>query len=173
MNKRNVLWALCFLTVFLVVSFVLIPISPTSECQALYAEDTSQPTEEVIIGTLINNLRRENGAENLCYIEDSVLSQIADVRAKDMIDRHYFSHYTPEKTTVFNLMNSWRVTNKIRGENLARGHPPEILTPEAAVNAWMQSESHRNNLLRKAYSNIGIGIEVREEEKIIVLVFTN
>jgi len=171
MGKRKILWFLCFLAVFLVASFVLIPLSPVGKYQTLYAEDISQPTEEIIIATLINNVRNTNGVENLCYNE--TLAQIADIRARDMIERHYFGHYTPEKTTVFKLMNSWGIKAKYRGENLARGHPPEYATPENVVNAWMQSESHKYNLLRIKYRKIGVGIEVREEEKIIVLVFTN
>jgi len=174
MKKRNVFWALCFLAVFLVVSFVLIPISPASEYQTLYAEDTSQPTEEVILATMVNNVRNANSVENLCYIEDSILSQIAKLRAQDMINRCYFSHYTPEGTTFLTLMKSFGINKKYRGENLARIRPASYGTLEEIINAWMASETHRNNLLKKAYSQIGVGIEFRgEEEKIIVLLFTN
>jgi uncharacterized protein YkwD len=167
MKKRNLLWVLCSLIIFLVTVFALIPISPR-----LYAEDFSQPTEEIIIATMVNNVRNANKVENLCWNE--TLAQIADVRAQDMINRCYFSHYTPEGTTVFALMKSFGIYKKYRGENLARGRPASCATPEGIINAWMQSESHRNNILRKAYSKIGVGIEVRDkEEKIIVLVFTN
>jgi len=171
MGKRKILWFLCFLAVFLVASFVLIPISPVGRYQALYAEDNSQPIEEIQIATLINNVRNTNGVENLCYNE--TLAQIADIRAKDMIERNYFGHYTLEKTTVFNLMNSWGIKAKYRGENLARGYPPDYVTPEIVVNAFMQSGVHKFNLLRRVYSKIGVGIEVMGEEKIVVLVFTN
>ena len=171
MGKRKILLFLCFLAVFLVASFVVVPISPVGRYQALYAEDISQPTEEIIIATLINNVRNANGVENLCYNE--TLAQIADIRAKDMIERNYFGHYTPEKTTVFNLMNDWGIKAKYRGENLAISNPPDYVTPEKVVNAWMESGNHKLNLLRKVYRNIGVGIEVRGEEKIVVLLFTN
>lgn len=168
MGKRKIFWVLCFLTIFF-ASFVLIP----SIYAGSYAGHTDGrlSDEQIEIVVLINNQRAENGAKNLWYSE--ALGEIAAIRARDMLNRNYFSHYTPEGTTVFNLMNSWGIITKYRGENLARGKPASYATPEAIINAWMNSPTHRDNILRKAYSNIGIGIEVREGEKIIVLVFTN
>ena len=164
MGKRKIIW---FLAIFLMAIFVLL-ISPTGKYQVLCAEDISQPTEEIIIATMVNNIRNDNGIENLCW--DETLAQIAKIRAKDMIESHYFGHWNPEGKTVF---DQWKIRSKYRGENLARGHPPEYVTPERVVSAFLQSESHKKNLLRKVYRKIGVGIEITEEEKIVVLVFTN
>jgi uncharacterized protein YkwD len=171
MNKRKKIWDLCFLVVILVICFVLIPISPAGRYQTLYAEDISQPTEETIIFDSVNNIRDAYGIKNLCSNE--VLFQIADIRAKDMIDRHYFSHYTPEGTTVVNIIKNWGIEAKYRGENLAEICPPEFATLENVINAWMGSEGHRNNILRNAYRQIGVSICNDGNRKIIVLVFTS
>jgi len=171
MGKRKFLWVLVFLIVFLTVSFGFIPISPAGKYQAVYAKDDCQPTEEIQIATLVNNVRNANGVENLCYSE--TLAQVAVFRAKDMSERNYFSHYTPEGTTVLNLMRSWQIKFTCGGENLARGNPSDYVIPKNVVNAWMQSQGHKLNLLRTAYRKIGVGIEVKEEEKIVVLVFTD
>jgi uncharacterized protein YkwD len=39
-------------------------------------------------------------------------------------------------------------------ENIANGHD---LTPEGAVELWMNSPPHKKNLLNKEYAEIGIG----------------
>lgn len=41
----------------------------------------------------------------------------------------------------------------MNGENVAMGYP----TPERATDGWMQSEGHRNNILRTSYTHVGTG----------------
>jgi len=177
MSKRKILWFLCFLIVFLVVSFVLIPVSPVGRYQTIYAgsyagyADNRLSDEQIGIIVLINNQRAENNAKNLWYSE--ALGEIATIRAYDMLNRNYFSHYTPEGTTVFDLLRANNIKYRSAGENLARGYPSEYVTPENVINAILNSPSHRNNLLEKRYSKIGVGIEVQGKEKVVVLVFTD
>jgi uncharacterized protein YkwD len=40
------------------------------------------------------------------------------------------------------------------GENIAKGQT----TPEQVMNAWMNSQGHRENILNKNYTQIGVGI---------------
>lgn len=40
------------------------------------------------------------------------------------------------------------------GENIAAGYP----TPEAVVAGWMNSQGHRENILSRGYSEIGLGL---------------
>ena len=168
MGKRKFLWVLLFLIIFSTISLVLF--SPIYAGSYAGHSDGRLSDEQIEIIVLINNQRSENGAKNLWYSE--TLGEIANVRVNDMLERNYFSHYTPEGTNVFNLMDSWEIRASYRGENLARGEP-SVVTPENVIEAWMKSKSHRDNLLRKAYRNIGVGIGTNGTEKIIVVLFTN
>lgn len=165
MGKSKFLWIL----VFLIFIFGLVLALPTDKHQALYAEETYPLDERLQIVTLINQVRKDNGVQNLTFSE--TLSQVAAFRACDMFNRNYFSHYTPEGTNVFNLMRNWKIKFKYGGENLAKGKPADYVTPEKVVNTWITSHLHKCNLLKKSYNRIGVGIEVRGKEKIVVVIF--
>ena len=70
-----------------------------------------------------------------------------------MYDRGYFAHESPTYGTPFEMMKSFGITYRAAGENIARGYR----TPEAVVEAWMNSEGHRANILSAKYTKIGIG----------------
>lgn len=165
MRRSKFLWILVFL-IFL-FSLVL----PTNKHQVLYAEESYSLDERLQIVTLINQVRMGNEAQSLTFSE--TLSQVARFRACDMFNRNYFSHYTPEGTNVFNLMRNWKIKFKYGGENLAKGKPASYTTAERIVNAWMASDLHKVNLVRKVYRKVGVGIEVQGGEKIVVLIFTD
>jgi len=90
-----------------------------------------------------------------------------------MMDRGYFSHYSPEGTTVFNLMRANGIISKIRGENLGQAMPAGIGSPEAFLNAWKNSASHNANMLRAGYNFIGVGMVDNGDRIVVTTVFTN
>ena len=51
------------------------------------------------------------------------------------------------------MIKSFGITYRSAGENIARGQK----TPEAVVNAWMNSSGHRANILNASYTEIGVG----------------
>ena len=53
----------------------------------------------------------------------------------------------------FDMMKSFGITYNTAGENIAMGYS----TPEAVVDAWMNSEGHRANILNSSYKEIGVG----------------
>ena len=167
MRRSKFLWVLVFL--IFIFGLVLVLVLPTDKYQALYAEESYPLDERLQIVTLINQVRKDNGVQSLTFSE--TLSQVATFRACDMFNRNYFSHYTPEGTNVFNLMRNWKIRFKYGGENLAKGKPANYVTPEKVVNAWKRSHLHKCNLLKKGYNRIGVGIEVRGGEKIVVVIF--
>jgi len=169
MEKSKFLWIL----VFLIFIFGLVLVLPTDKHQVLYAEETYLLDDERLqIVTLINQVRMDNGAQNLTFSE--TLSQVATLRACDMFNRNYFSHYTPDGKIIFiNFLKANGIGYRDSGENLAKGKPASRITPEKVVNAWLASDGHKYNLIRKVYRKIGVGIEVRGEEKIVVLIFTD
>jgi len=100
---------------------------------------------------LINAYRRANGLSPL--IINTNLSLKARVKSQDMKTNRYFSHNSPTYGTPFQMMKQFGITFQSAGENIAMGYR----TAQAAVHAWMASESHRANILSTRYTTMGIG----------------
>lgn len=100
---------------------------------------------------LVNQIRKENGLKALT--QDWQLSRVARYKSKDMRDLGYFSHTSPTYGSPFDMMKSFGISYKSAGENIAKGYS----TPEAVVNAWMNSPGHRANILNSTYTHIGVG----------------
>ena len=90
-----------------------------------------------------------------------------------MVSRGYFSHYTPEGTTFFNIMRNAGIGWANAGENLGNATPASYGSPSAFINAWMNSASHRDNMLRGHYRLIGVGIVDGGGRRVITTIFLN
>lgn len=112
--------------------------------------DSTNPAD--IILNLINKARKENGLAELKI--DSMLDATATNKAIDMVKNNYFSHTSPTYGSPFEMMKNAGISYKTAGENIA-GNP----SLEDAVSSWLNSESHRKNILSNAYNYIGIGVE--------------
>jgi len=86
--------------------------------------------------------------------ENSVLNQAAYLKVKDMIEKDYFSHFSPEGITPWYWLKISGYDYKLAGENLAIG----FLESEQVHLAWMNSSSHRQNILNPNYQEIGIAV---------------
>src|SRR3954447_13442142 len=91
---------------------------------------------------------------------DGRLAKAARRHASDMVDRHYFSHYSPggadvadraRRTGYAKRACSWRL-----GEVLAWGVGGRS-TADGTVRAWMDSPGHRRILISSRYSDLGVG----------------
>ena len=123
------------------------------------------------VAALINNVRVENGLAPVAA--DGGLTDVAIARSQDMINRNYFSHYTPEGTNVFNFLRGAGIGYRYAGENLAQCMPASIGSPEAFLNAWLNSPSHRANILRAQYGKIGVSMVETDGRRVVTTVFTN
>jgi uncharacterized protein YkwD len=137
---------------------------------------TSKPQAELndyenAVACLINDYRVSSGLNAIAY--EPTLTYIAQFRSQDLMDRNYWSHYTPEGTTVFNLFKANGVKYKIGGENLGQATPAGIGSPEAFMNAWKNSSSHNANMLRVGYNYIGVGMVENGDRIVVTTVFTN
>lgn len=113
------------------------------------------PIEQKVID-LTNVERRNNGLPALQA--DSSLSNVAREKSKDMRSNDYFSHTSPTYGSPFDMMRDYGVTYSTAGENIAQGQP----TPEEVVNAWMNSEGHRKNILSADFTHLGVGYDETE-----------
>ena len=120
--------------------------SPTTPTTSL---DISQ--DESYVLKLINEYREKNGKASLTM--GVKLLKVARLKAADMTANSYFSHSSPTYGSPFEMMKKYGLTYKAAGENIAGNS-----SLEAAVNSWINSETHRENLLNGSYNYAGIGI---------------
>ena len=107
--------------------------------------------DEQEVFNLINKQRTSNGLSALKI--DKEVQNVARIKAKDMVQNNYFSHNSPTYGTPFNMLNSFKVSYKSAGENIAGNS-----SNQAAVTAWMNSSGHRANILNSSYNYTGIGV---------------
>lgn len=106
---------------------------------------------------LLNNERAARGLVSLS--SQPTLEAAATSYSQAMVRQGFFGHVSPEGQTISERLasytgsaSSWRT-----GENLAWGEGA-LATPSSIVRGWMQSPSHRDNILNGAFREIGIGI---------------
>ena len=111
---------------------------------------------------LINEQRAENGLAELDWSDE--VAEIARLHSENMANFSFFSHTDLDGWMVNDRADAlgikkWRAI----GENIAfnRGYKNPA---ESAVQRWMQSPSHRENLLNNRWRESGIGIAVAEDE---------
>ncbi|KEK23567.1 CAP domain-containing protein [Bacillus gaemokensis] len=84
---------------------------------------------------------------------DNELSKVARTKSEDMQKNNYFDHNSPTYGSPFDMMKKFGISYKSAGENIAQGQR----TPEEVVQAWMNSEGHRANILNSGFTHIGVG----------------
>lgn len=100
---------------------------------------------------LVNEIRVGKGLSALKANWE--LCRIARFKSRDMVENRYFSHTSPTYGSPFQMIRSFGLSFKSAGENIAYGQR----TPQAVVNAWMNSSGHRANILNASYTQIGVG----------------
>ena len=97
------------------------------------------------VAELVNQQRTANGKSKLTQTGD--LQQMAMIRAMEIA--LYYSHTRPNGNRGLDIMAS----GATRAENIAGGYT----TASAAMNGWMNSSGHRDNILRGDIAQMGIG----------------
>ncbi|MYL64626.1 hypothetical protein GLW07_14810 [Bacillus hwajinpoensis] len=120
---------------------------PAKETEA----DTGLSEFEQQVVNLTNDERAKAGLPALEV--DTELSKVAQAKSEDMRDNNYFAHNSPTYGSPFDMMNQFGVDYQSAGENIAKGQQ----TPEEVVNAWMNSEGHRKNIMNGSFTHIGVG----------------
>jgi hypothetical protein len=82
------------------------------------------------------------------------LSQAAYQKGQDMFAKNYWAHNAPDGTTPWVFIKDSGYEYLYAGENLARGYSsaPDV------VNAWMNSQGHRDNILSSNYDDVGFAV---------------
>lgn len=109
------------------------------------------PSYEQRVFELVNVERQKNGMPDLYFDQD--ISSVARTKSADMAVNNYFNHYSPTYGMASDMLLMFGITWSAWGENIASGQD----TPEVVVNAWMNSPSHRENILSPNFTFIGVG----------------
>ncbi len=136
--------------------------APKQQAQQAPKQQTQQTKQQAVptagisaaetkVIQLTNAERRKKGLPDLQA--DTSLSKVAREKANDMQSKHYFSHTSPTYGSPFDMMRDFGISYRSAGENIAQGQT----TPEEVVQAWMNSEGHRKNILSADFTHIGVG----------------
>lgn len=102
---------------------------------------------------LVNVERQKRGLAPLK--ENWELSRVARHKSIDMRAKNYFSHTSPTYGSPFDMIRAYGISYRSAGENIAKGQR----TAQEVMNAWMNSEGHRRNILNAGFTQIGVGYE--------------
>jgi uncharacterized protein YkwD len=141
------------------------------------------PDLEQRIHELINVKRKENDRAPLMW--DEALSNLARAHSEDMAKRGYFKHVNPEGQTPMKRAEAagYKLC-ALMGENIYQNNLYSSVitekkhttydwnTPQkiaaTTIKGWMDSESHRQNILNANYSGEGIGIAIAPDDKVYI-----
>lgn len=116
---------------------------------ATLAYSTEMSNSSLLSAT--NAQRANNGSPALS--SNGLLSAAAQAKANDMVARDYWSHNTPDGQEPWIFIDAQGYNYTKAGENLAYG----FSTSSETVIGWMNSPSHKANLLDTAFSEVGFG----------------
>lgn len=99
-----------------------------------------------------NEYRVKNGKKELVLNEK--LSLAAIEKAKFMFQKNFWAHTSPDGTEPWFFVLNQGYDYAYAGENLARN----FNNSEEVVKAWINSPTHRDNLLSSNYDEVGFGV---------------
>ncbi len=109
------------------------------------------PVAEEYMFSLINKERIAVGLKEVVF--DDQLKNVGRKHCKDMLERGYFSHYTPEGFSPFDRMDEAGIIYNFAGENLALSPNTDI-----AMKGLMNSPGHKANILSVDFGRVGVGV---------------
>jgi len=115
----------------------------------------------------VNKIRIENNVSPLTM--NSSLAAAAKSKAEDMLSKNYWAHFAPDGSTspwVFIKDSGYGYV--YAGENLAKGYTDS----QSVVSAWMNSPTHKANIISPNYKDIGFAIvqgRLLGEETVLVV----
>jgi uncharacterized protein YkwD len=110
---------------------------------------------------ILNEKRKENGLPPVVWSED--MAKVARLHSENMAKFKFFSHAGLDGSMVSDRADSLGFSRwKAIGENIAynRGYENPV---EFACQRWMQSQSHRENILNPRWKEAGLGMAITAE----------
>ncbi|MGB9848186.1 MAG: CAP domain-containing protein [Minisyncoccia bacterium] len=145
LRTKSVLWI--FIIILILENFFFL--------LAYYLIPSSEFLASLISNSIVqytNQYRLTSNAPQLTI--NPLLNEAARLKAEDMAQKGYFSHTSPDNITPWEWLKKVGYDYVYAGENLALN----FTDSQEVVEAWLNSESHRQNLLNPNFKEIGIGI---------------
>ena len=142
-ESQTLLLVLLFFIIFKLILGIF------SSTQPAFADDLTTTN-------IIEAVNRERSLRNLSQLsQNDQLTVASQFKADDMIQRHFFSHTDPEGNFIWPKIASTGYSPYLQlGENLAI----EFYTTESLVSEWMNSPTHRANILQEGFKDQGAGL---------------
>lgn len=110
---------------------------------------------DIKTAVLLEDTNQARAANNMNELTlNDKLSQAAFSKAQDMFTNSYWAHTSPSGVEPWKWLSDVGYNYSAAGENLAKNYP----TANAAVAAWMNSPSHRENILNDKYQDVGFAV---------------
>ena len=111
---------------------------------------------EMSIDQLLEATNKQRVANGVAPLKlNTKLSTAAQSKVNDMVARNYWAHNTPDGQEPWVFFDAAGYKYYKAGENLAYG----FSSSDATVIGWMNSPSHRENLLDSAFTEVGFGFK--------------
>lgn len=123
------------------------------------ADDLFYKALEIQVFGLTNALRVQKRLAPLQWDQD--IEAVASGHSKDMSDRDYFSHITPEGAGVGDRLTAGGVSYISAGENIAYGYRDPI----HMVNDWLNSTTGHREILLGNFENLGVGVWINDDNR--------
>ena len=134
--------------------------SSQADSEESQGEQTDAQQADALLA-LTNEARQKEGLSPLTRQEDLDLG--AQIRAQEIVT--HFSHTRPDGTPFYTVFGVEE--NYYYGENIAYNYD----TAQQAMDAWMSSEGHRENILNSTYTGIGIATIEKDGQRYWVQIF--
>lgn len=103
---------------------------------------------------LVNQYRQQAGLNTLKY--SSKLQKAADIRAREIVT--LFDHTRPNGASCSTAVTDDGISFSAFGENIFMCSGVSNVTSKLIFDAWIDSPSHRENILREGFTDMCIGI---------------
>lgn len=109
----------------------------------------------ILPAVIVSDTNEERGRAGLVSLSrNEILDQAAQMKAEDMANGSYFSHYSPTGISPWYWFKQAGYNYVHAGENLA----VHFTDSSEVVDAWMNSPTHRANIMDEKFQEIGIGV---------------
>jgi uncharacterized protein YkwD len=141
-NKNGLSNSLAIIIILIAAFVVFTPV--------IYLKFTASFNEDEIVFQT-NVQRVKNGLASLS--RNKILDEMAEAKAKDMFEKQYFEHVSPSGFGLEDLAKAYKYNYLEVGENLLEGN---FYDEQQVVDRWMNSPAHRENILNKNFTEIGV-----------------
>lgn len=142
-NIRNIAAIVIFLEIFTFLIPTLAHINTTDNMAAVLP---------AVLSALTNTERKAQNLDTLTV--NPILNKAAEMKAKDMAMHGYFAHTSPDGKTPWYWLAQAGYKYQYAGENLA----VNFSDSKDVTNAWMASPTHKANIVKGKYTEVGTGV---------------